>query len=275
MATAPLILPGWTTAQFPVGPSAEARLPFPDAALAAAEDQALTAVQEPANRRWLWLLAWLLAAWPLDEPAYGRWRRQLTTLAVPVDPWRHALAHAQRAGAQTVRRAGGRTLSRPPVWIDRVAPERLWIDGWAEAQRAWDHAVLEALRAGADRADLRRVAADLWRRQGVAWRRRIVTELSRAYQTGLLTALPGPAWGYVAPIGDARVCARCHRLLEGRWFRLLPAPPRAPTRTEWLTAFWPGKPAQWQGRDVPALPQHPFCRHLIQRIRFQPPPERR
>jgi len=137
-----------------------------------------------------------------------------------------------------------------------------WATGFRERLRV---TVAQAVRDGWTPNRLAAELAHQWQLAGVRWHRIAVTELSTAYHHGLLRAVTPGQWGYIAPIRDAKVCTACHRLLEGRHFRLYPTAPRVPTSDDWQHALWPGKtnvgrkPSEW----VPTVPLHPQCRHLV------------
>lgn len=137
-------------------------------------------------------------------------------------------------------------------WEDEAQDSLRWEFLWAQQQQLGIPALGERVQA-------------LWARLGVDWERLIVTELSLAYHRGLLAAVKPGTRGYIPPIGDAKVCRACHRLLEGRWFRLYPQVPPNLTAEDWQTALWPTKSnvgrkaADW----IPCVPLHPHCRHLV------------
>lgn len=153
------------------------------------------------------------------------------------------------------------------AWLAEVvagAKMREWADGLKNDVR-WQ--VVRAVKEGWTAKELAAVLADRWRVAGVNWQRIAVTELSEAYHAGLLNAVQPGQKGYVHPIGDAKVCAACKRLLESKVFTLYPYAPARPTRADWWQALWPGKGFMNVGKPqkdwVPALPQHPSCRHLL------------
>ncbi len=137
---------------------------------------------------------------------------------------------------------------------------REWADGMqADVRAQVVRAVQERLTVQALEARL----ADRWRVHGVNFRRIAVTELNAAYTHGMLLALPEYTTVYVAPIGDNRVCRECHRLLEGKYFTVLHAPPIHPTKHDRETCLWPAKTNRGKDRRDwdPCIPCHPFCRH--------------
>ncbi len=82
-----------------------------------------------------------------------------------------------------------------------------------------------------------------------------ITEAARMANLGILTTLEheGERLAYVMPHGGA--CAECIRLVEGRVFEIH-------VLRDNLFANFGKKKKDW----VPALPQHPFCRHSAMRL---------
>lgn len=153
------------------------------------------------------------------------------------------------------------------AWLAEVvagAKMREWADGLKDDVR-WQ--VVRAVKEGWAAKALAVVLADRWRIAGVNWQRIAVTELSEAYHAGLLNATQWGQQGYVHPIGDAKVCAACKRLLEYKVFRLYPYAPARPTKADWQGALWPGKGFVNVGKPqkewVPMVGLHPNCRHLL------------
>ncbi len=154
------------------------------------------------------------------------------------------------------------------AWIARQsagAKMREWADGLREDVR-WQ--VVQAIR---DRVSADELASRLrarWELAGYKLQRIAVTEMSMAYNDAVLTHL---ANGYVVvpTIGDAAVCAECHRLLEGKVFWVSPEPIPHPTKQEYQQYVWPGKSnigrtrADWWS----CVPLHPNCRHVYVRYR--------
>lgn len=271
----PLVLPGWDTLPgTALGPiRLEAFLPFPVPALDHAERQAHHGFA-------MLVAAWLLGCWhwwtrhpaPWSPGTGAAWDRLLAAPVATAADWQALMATAWRAGAAQAHAKPPHGM--PPEWQAAAAAQ------WA----AWERSLRDTLRVDGWQAALGRLPPDLvarqwadrWRQWGGRWRRLVSTALNETYHAGLFAAVRQPAWGYVAPIGDAHVCRECHRLLEGRWFRLLAQPPADPTPDAWQRALWPGKRSpRPDGVRVPALPQHPHCRHVITHIRHQPPPEGR
>ena len=265
-----LRLPGWTTPTHRQGWSAEARQPFQVPAVAQADAAAIDAGERPASHGWLWLWA-LLLAWYAQptRAAFTAWQRQVGQLHAPMGPWDAALAHGAAAGAAAVHPGHPPRVTVP--WPQQVQAQTTWDAWWADAQTAWILLVVEAIQRQDDLATLRQTVEDAWHRAGTRWQREAATQVSTVYHDSLLAAVTAPTWGYVRAIGDDRVCPRCRRLLEGRWFRLLAEAPKRPTPDDWARALWPGKPAQRDGQAVPALPQHPLCRHVVTAVRPTPP----
>ncbi len=93
------------------------------------------------------------------------------------------------------------------------------------------------------------------------------TELAAAWQNATL-ATTTAEYGIVKAISGA--CPDCVRLLEGQTFRLYKSRP-ANADAEAMTAFWPDKWLEnWnkpKSAWIPAIPQHPSCRHHLTPLR--------
>jgi len=158
-----------------------------------------------------------------------------------------------------------RQQQKEAEWIAEQAAAQK-IRQWADTFRTeirWQ--VVEAVRQRMPPAALAQTLQDRWQLTGYQARRIAVTELNAAYASGMLLALPEHTTVYVAPIGDRKVCADCKRLLEGKYFTVLHAPPIHPTKFDRETCLWPAKNGmtgknhrEWD----PATPLHPFCRHI-------------
>ncbi len=279
----PLALPGWADladpSTLPPEAAGEAIIPFAHTTLADAESLATQHVQHHG-------LVWLMSLWPWVVGSLSvwsvakqrTWDQRVETFTMPDRLWLPHVREAFHAGALQVParlRPPARRSSGFPVLTDRqraqagwlaeqtaAAKMREWADGLKDDVR-WE--VVRAVREHWTAARLAQELRDRWRLDGVRWTRIASTELSMAYHDGLLSSIAQETWGYVAPLGDNKVCADCKRLVEGRHFRLLPAAPRDPTADDWHHALWPQK-SNW-GRAhkdwVPCLPVHPNCRHLL------------
>lgn len=257
-------------------------------------------------RRWMpWALTalawrWTPAVWQtwLDRtPLFTAWEPAWTTA------WQHAWDAGQQAATPSapspaspprsrpaprdVRGPGsgggggasGPRPPRPPVPLlpYRQAQEAAWLAEQTAAlqMREWATGMQAAVRRQVVTAvqnrwtadQLTGALADQWRLTGVQARRIAVTELNAAYSGGLLLAVPEGTAVWIAPIGDAKVCPECKRLLEGRVFTVRHRPPAHPTKYDRETSLWPAK----TNRGVtdrhawdPCTPLHPFCRHVPQ-----------
>jgi hypothetical protein len=284
----PLVLPGWVDVRdpgtVPAQGVSETFIPFAQETLADVEQEQLHAVQHQWGRWLLVLWPWIagsLAVWTPQKQA--QWDRRINTTPVIIQPWQAAVGVVWGAGQQVARQAGRPRGFHPPTyhrgraltpdeqeraaWLAEIvagAKMREWADGLKDDVR-WQ--VGRAVKEGWTAKDLATGLADRWRIAGVNWQRIAVTELSEAYHAGLLNAVVPGQWGYVHPIGDAKVCAACKKLLEHHVFRLYPHAPAKPTRADWQGALWPGKGFINLGRKqkdwVAAVPLHVQCRHLL------------
>lgn len=97
------------------------------------------------------------------------------------------------------------------------------------------------------------------------WRRVAITELSYAVNDSYLADLKEGDEVYTPTIAGA--CKHCQRLLEGKSFTFLSAPPEKIDHNTEKNYVWVGKSnygrstAAW----VPCIPLHPQCRHTWQR----------
>lgn len=294
-----LALGGWpdvSDPQFVPPTGSEAWIPFADTRLAQIEAQATQQAQNHWATWLLWLWPWMVAA--LARPWTTRqaqtWEDLLRQMPSNQADGMQALRAAKQAGMQSVPAADRRAQIVPPRMSSPVprgssmpsghlpkrethhagpGPVDLGMQTAQAAWQKWEDEARDSLRwefLWAQQQQLgipalgARVQA-LWARLGVDWERLIVTELSLAYHRGLLAAVKPGTRGYIPPIGDAKVCRACHRLLEGRWFRLYPQVPPNLTAEDWQTALWPTKSnvgrkaADW----IPCVPLHPHCRHLV------------
>lgn len=158
-----------------------------------------------------------------------------------------------------------RQQQKEAEWIaEQAAAQKIrqWADTFRDEIR-WQ--VVQAVRQRMSPAALAQTLQDRWQLTGYQARRIAVTELNAAYASGMLLALPEHTTVYIAPIGDRKVCADCKRLLEGKYFTVLHAPPLHPTKFQRETCLWPAKNGMTgkNHRDWdPATPLHMFCRHV-------------
>ena len=169
----------------------------------------------------------------------------------------------------SAQRALRRPLShrdRQAAWDLTAETAALRIVEWADGMR--DDVRLRVVMAVRLRMTPAQLASDLEQRWGHTHAniaRIAVTELTSAYVGAQLMRRPVGSWVWIPPIGDGKVCAWCKARLERHWFQTLPVAPTHPTGVEWGEWLWPAK--SWQtpdGRRVPALPAHPWCRHTFE-----------
>ncbi len=156
----------------------------------------------------------------------------------------------------------GRRAARD--WAAESAAIRMreWADGMRDDVRA---RVVMAVRLRMTPAQLAADLAARWGHTHADVARIAATELTSAAAAAFLMRRPAGSWVWVPPIGDGKVCDQCKTRLERHWFQTLPVAPAHPTGVEWYEWLWPAKP--WQapdGRRVPAIPQHPWCRHRLE-----------
>ncbi len=182
---------------------------------------------------------------------------------------------AQREARQLPGGAGRPPVSRKPPggrerlfaeWLARQSAGskmREWAEGMRQDVR-WQ--VVQAIREGATTETLRQRLETRWERYGQNFALIVQTELALAYNGGYLLATPEHSYVTIPAIGDARVCAKCKHLLEGKVFEVLHQAPEHPVKLDWETKIWPGKPGRRPdtGEDVPTVPMHPGCRHRAQ-----------
>ena len=181
---------------------------------------------------------------------------------------------AQREARQLPGGAGRPPASRRPPggrerlfaeWLARQsagAKMREWASGMREDVR-WQ--VVQAIREGATANNLRQRLENRWANYGQHFALIAQTELALAYNGGYLLSVPEHSYVTIPAIEDARVCEHCRHLLEGKVFEVLHEVPEHPAKLDWETKIWPGKPGKRPdtGEAVPAIPQHPGCRHRV------------
>lgn len=258
----------------------------PDDALLAGAEETANATTEHASRIWMVSLFALILALLRGRRADALSVRELgRIMAATQDPpgvssavRLAARAHmlGERRAQQEMRGPGG--ANRPPAsgpprsrdslfaeWLARQSAGskmREWAEGMRQDVR-WQ--TVQAIRAGAPAQVLRERLESRWANYGQRFALIAQTELAIAYNGGYLLSLPEHSYVRIPPIGDARVCPTCRHLLEGKVFEVLHRAPEHPTRLDWETKLWPGKSGKRNdtGVVVPAVPQHPGCRHRV------------
>ena len=140
---------------------------------------------------------------------------------------------------------------------------------WAEGMRAdvrWQ--VVQAIREGIPADMLAERLQKRWDNYGQRFQMIAVTEMSMAYNDGVLSQLAG-SYVVVPTIGDDKVCKQCHRLLEGKVFYVSDRAIDDPTPQQIEQIVWIGKSniGRLQENWRPCVPLHPNCRHVYVKYR--------
>ncbi len=153
-------------------------------------------------------------------------------------------------------------------WIARqsaASKMREWADGMREDVR-WQ--VVQAIRENLSSQQLAKRLEERWDHYGQHFQMIAVTEMSMAYNDAVLTRL-ADSYVTIPTISDDKVCASCHKLLEGKVFWVSPVPVSRANQQENEQYVWVGKSnVGRKSKDwISCVPLHPNCRHVYVKYR--------